>query len=304
MKIKNLQSKINYTGAIMLVGLSLIPSAVFADVAVGDSIVSIGANLNEEQRKSILNEFNAPKDAEIIEITNAEEYKYLGESIPKSKIGNKSISSSMITYTKPGSGLKIEVSKNINYVTESTYRNALTTAGVTDAEVQITAPMSVTGTAALTGILKAYEESSGVKIDDAVKKVANQEMVVTQDLQKEVGEEKTNDLINAVKVEMSKNMPENEDQVRTIINNVSEQYNINISDNQVESLVNLFIKMKNSNVNWDKVADQASKYSNAAKDLADKASDYLSSEQGQQTLEKSKGIFSQIIDWIKSFFAK
>ena len=56
-------------------------------------------------------------------------------------------------------------------------------------------------------------------------------------------------------------MPENEEQVRTIINSVSQEYNININDNQVDSLVNLFTKMKNSNVDWDKVAKEASKYS-------------------------------------------
>lgn len=302
--MKNIKTKINSTGAIVLVGLSLIPNLVFADVAVGDKIVSVGANLNDAQMETVLNELNVPKDTEIIEVTNEEEYKYLGEVIPKSKIGSKAISSSMITYTAPGSGLKIDVSDNINYITESTYRNALTTAGVTDAEVKITAPVSVSGTAALTGILKAYEISSGVKLDENLKKVANQEMVVTQSLEDQVGAQKADDLINAIKVEMSKNMPENEEQVRSIINNISEQYNINISNNQVDSLVNLFTTMKNSNVNWDKVAEQASKYSNVAKDLYGKASNYLSSEEGQQALEKSKGIFAKIIDFIKSLFAK
>lgn len=304
MKIQNLKSKINYTGAVALIGLSLIPNLVFADAAVGDNIISIGSNLDQNQREIVLNELNAPKDTEIIEVTNDEEYKYLGEIIPKSKIGSKSISSSMITYTAPGSGLKIDVSKNINYITESTYRNALTTAGVTDAEVKVTAPVSVSGTAALTGILKAYEISSNIKIDENLKKVANEEMIVAQNLQQSVGEKKTDDLINAIKVQMGKNMPENEDQVRTIINSVSQEYNINISDNQVESLVDLFTKMKNSNVDWNKVSEQASKYSNVAKELANKAGNYLSSEEGQQTLEKSKGIFAQIIDWIKNFFAK
>lgn len=273
-------------------------------MAVGDKIVSVGANLNDAQMETVLNELNVPKDTEIIEVTNEEEYKYLGEVIPKSKIGSKAISSSMITYTAPGSGLKIDVSDNINYITESTYRNVLTTAGVTDAEVKITAPVSVSGTAALTGILKAYEISSGVKLDENLKKVANQEMVVTQSLEDQVSAQKADDLINAIKVEMSKNMPENEEQVRSIINNISEQYNINISNNQVDSLVNLFTTMKNSNVNWDKVAEQASKYSNVAKDLYGKASDYLSSEEGQQSLEKSKGIFAKIIDFIKNLFAK
>ena len=37
------------------------------------------------------------------------------------------------------------------------YINALATAGVKDASVYVTAPFSVSGTPALTGIIKAYE---------------------------------------------------------------------------------------------------------------------------------------------------
>ena len=60
----------------------------------------------------------------------------------------------MITYTKPGSG-HIVRSKNINSITDAMYTNALITAGVKDAEIQITAPFKVSGTAALTGLMKA-----------------------------------------------------------------------------------------------------------------------------------------------------
>ena len=51
MKIQNFKSKINYTGVVALIGLSLVPNLVFADVAVGDSIVSIGANLDQKPTK-------------------------------------------------------------------------------------------------------------------------------------------------------------------------------------------------------------------------------------------------------------
>ncbi|WBW49946.1 DUF1002 domain-containing protein [Peptoniphilus equinus] len=288
---------------IAMAGLMLLPASVLADAAVGDSVVSIGANLDTNERSAILDELNAPKDAQIIEVTNDEEHKYLGDVVPAGKIGHKAISSSLITYTEAGSGLDIDVSDKINYITESTYRNALITAGVTDADVVITAPNSVTGTAALTGIMKAYEQTSGAVISDEVKKVANEEMVVSQQLTEEMGEQETNDLINSIKVAMEKNMPANEEQLRTVINNVAQEYHITISDNQVESLVGLFTKMKNANINWDQVAQEAGKYSDVAKDLASKAKDYLSSPEGQQVLEQSKGIFAQIIDWIKNFFA-
>ena len=45
----------------------------------------------------------------------------------------------------------------------------LITAGVKDAEIQITAPFKVSGTAALTGLMKAYETTSNKQIPEEVK---------------------------------------------------------------------------------------------------------------------------------------
>ncbi|MGQ3339185.1 DUF1002 domain-containing protein, partial [Staphylococcus aureus] len=77
-----------------------------------------------------------------------------------SQIGTKAISSASITLGEKDSGLNI-TTNNINWVTDEMYTNALITAGVKDAKIYITAPFEVSGTAALTGILKAYEVQSG-----------------------------------------------------------------------------------------------------------------------------------------------
>ena len=135
----------------------------------GESIVTLGENLSEQQKQDLLKEMKAPKDATIITVSNAEEHKFLEGIVPKAQIGTRAISSSMITYTKPGSGLIVR-SKNINWVTDAMYTNALITAGVKDAEIQITAPFKVSGTAALTGLMKAYETASNKQIPEEVKK--------------------------------------------------------------------------------------------------------------------------------------
>ena len=53
----------------------------FADVAVGDSIISFGADLSEIEKDSILKEFNPPENVQEIVTTNAEEHKYLDQLI-------------------------------------------------------------------------------------------------------------------------------------------------------------------------------------------------------------------------------
>lgn len=107
----------------------------------------------------LLAEMKAPKDATIITVSNEEEHQYLGNYISKALIGTRAISSSAVTVAKQGSGLEVET-KNINWVTDEMYINALITAGVKDAKIYITAPANVSGTAALTGIIKAYEISA------------------------------------------------------------------------------------------------------------------------------------------------
>lgn len=65
-------------------------------------------------------------------------------------------------------------------MTADMYKNALVTAGVQTQNI-VLMPMNVTGTA-LTGILKAFETSSGTKISEEVKQAANEELVVTSSL--------------------------------------------------------------------------------------------------------------------------
>ncbi|KHF27442.1 hypothetical protein LR68_03722 [Anoxybacillus sp. BCO1] len=193
---------------IFILLLFMIPSVSFADAIEGDVIITLGENLTEQQKQQILKEMNVPENAEIITVTNAEEHKYLGDIIPKGQIGTKAISSSKITIGAPGSGLQVETN-NINWVTKEMYMNALITAGVKDAVIYITAPFPVSGTAALTGLMKAYELSSNETIPDEVKKVANEEMVKTAQLGESIGNDQAVALLAKIKERNSEKSAKN-----------------------------------------------------------------------------------------------
>lgn len=282
-------------GIILILAMVMSTAAAFADAVVGDVIVSLGDNLTEQERSAILEEFNPPENANIIVTTNAEEHKYLGDVVPVGKIGNNAISSVMITYTEKGSGLKVDTSEKITYITDSIYINALITAGVEDADIKITAPKNASGTAALTGIMKAYEISTGEAIDEDIKKLANEEMIRTAELGEQIGQEKASDLINAIKREIADKNPKTKEDVRDIVITAVSDLKINLSDEQIEKLVALFDKMKNLNIDWNKVAKQI-------ENIANKASDYLSSEAGQGFLKKLQAFFNNLIEWIASLF--
>ncbi|ARZ64172.1 MULTISPECIES: DUF1002 domain-containing protein [Bacillus cereus group] len=279
---------------LLAVAVFMMPTASFADIIEGESIVTLGENLSEQQKQDLLKEMKAPKDATIITVSNAEEHKFLEGIVPKAQIGTRAISSSMITYTKPGSGLIVR-SKNINSITDAMYTNALITAGVKDAEIQITAPFKVSGTAALTGLMKAYETTSNKAIPEEVKKVANEEMVQTSQLGDKIGEEKAVQLVAKIKEEIAKEQPQTTEDLRSLIKKIADQLGITLTAEQLDNLVALFDKMKNLNIDWNQVGSQLNK-------AKEHVSAFLGSEEGQSFLDKVKDFFSSIIDFVKSLF--
>lgn len=279
---------------VLLLALFLMPIQAFADMAEGDMIITLGENLTDEQKNMLLAEMEAPKEAQIITVSNAEEHKYLGNYISKSLIGTKAISSSAITVGKAGSGLEVKT-KNINWVTDEMFINALITAGVKDASIYITAPISVSGTAALTGIIKAYEISADTTIPEEVKQAANEEMVETAELGESVGKENAAALIAKIKEEIANNAPETDAELRAIIEQAAKELGITLSEQEITSLIDLFNKLKELDIDWNQVGEQL----NQAKD---KISKFLESEEGQGFLESLKRFFVSIIDAIKSFF--
>lgn len=86
--------------------LLIMPQISYADSAEGDVIITLGKDLSAQDRQKVLNEMNAPENATIIEVTNAEEHKYLGNYISKADIGTRAISSSSITIAKKEAVLK------------------------------------------------------------------------------------------------------------------------------------------------------------------------------------------------------
>jgi uncharacterized protein YpuA (DUF1002 family) len=271
------------------------PIRSFADLAEGDMIVTLGENLTEDQKDKLLKEMDAPLDVQIVTVSNQEEHQYLGKYVAKSLIGTKAISSSAITIAPQGSGITVKTN-NINWVTDEMYVNALITAGVKDANIYITAPISVSGTAALTGIIKAYEISADKVIPEEVKQAANQEMVETAKLGDSIGEKNAAALIAKVKEEIAKNKPQNDEELRKIIEQAAKDLNVSLTDEEMQRLIDLFNKLKNLDIDWNQVSDQLNK-------AKDRISKFLESDEGQGFLEKVKQFFIWLIDAIKSIFS-
>nr|WP_216830086.1 DUF1002 domain-containing protein [Alkalihalobacterium elongatum] len=279
---------------LLLVFTILIPSLVAADAAPGDMIITLGENLSAEQQRDILNEMGAPEDVEIIYVTNEEEHHYLGNYVSRAQIGTRAISSSMITLTEPGSGLNVETN-NISWVSEGMYANALVTAGVKDADIYVTAPFSVSGTAGLTGIIKAYEITAEIEIPEEQKQIANEEMVRTGKLAESIGMEEATELMNRIKEEIAKNPVESEEDLRALIQRVAQELGVTLTEEELNGLVSLFMRLKDLNIDWNQVQNQIGK-------IRDNLGDFLNREDTQSIIASLLDILDRFIEAIKGLF--
>lgn len=272
---------------------SLPGKSVFAD---SFKSVTLGADLSDTQKKEMLEYFQVTEnDANILEITSAEEHKYLGRVASTSQLGNKSISCSYVEPTEKG-GLDVSTN-NLTWVTDGMIKNALITAGIENATVKASAPFKVSGTAALTGILKGFESSSaGEKIDEDKKEAANEELVVTGDIGEKIGQDDATNLINDVKKEVIKENPKTEKELNKIVTKATKEYKSSLSEEDIANIKAVMTKINNLDLNYNNLKDQLDDVTNQLKDK-------LSSDEAKGFFEKIGKFFSNILDAIKELFS-
>ncbi|WP_246476568.1 DUF1002 domain-containing protein [Salicibibacter cibi] len=283
--------------AAALVGAGVIssPTSAAADAAPGDIIITLGEDLSDEERETVLSEMDDGGEQDpIVEVTNEEEHEYLGEFIPAGQIGNNAISSSQITIAEAGSGIDVETNR-INYVTEGMYANALVTAGVEDAEIYVTAPFEVSGTGALTGIIKAYEIETDIEIPEDQKRIANEELVQTGELSENHGTEEATELMARIKEAIAEEDVETEEDLRDLIERIADELGITLTDEEMDGLVSLFERMQNMDIDWDQVQNQIGQ-------IRDNIDDWMSSDEAQGFVQSVLDFFSELIDTVRGWF--
>lgn len=274
----------------------LFVSVSFADAIPGDVIITLGEDLAEDDKQALLDEMGVnPDEVQVVYVTNEEEHEYLGDYIPASQIGSNAISSSRITITDNDEGIMVETN-NITRISEGMYANALVTAGVKDAEVYVTAPFNVSGTGALTGLIKAYELSSDEAIPEDQKQIANEELVKTAELGDEHGVEQATELMARIKEEIANQDIETEDDLRDLIQRLANELGISLTEEELDGLVSLFDRMRNMDINWDQVRNQLG-------NIRENVSDFISSEEGQGFIQAVVDFFSAIIDAIRGWLS-
>lgn len=236
-------------------------------------------------------------------------------------------SSIRIKKLSAGSGLTLNINQSagkITKITEDTYKNALLTAGVTDADVTIAAAEDVTGESALAGVYKAFE-AQGEPIDQSKTQVAQDELNSISNINEQntgvdgYSQEQLNKAIAEAKAEIAKqgaNLDATE--IKNIVIQKIENNGLTniINDNQINIIVNFIENAQNNGVfsgeNKDKFIEGTKNYvddiknsegfkkaTDKAKELGNNINNTLKDE---GFWDKIMNFIQSIIDWIANLF--
>lgn len=293
MKFRPFISKLTVSSLVLSIFFTAVPKEpVFAD---SFKSVTLGADLNDAQKEEMLKYFDVTKnDANVLEVTSKEEHEYLAKVATESQLGNKAISCSYVEPTEKG-GINV-TTNNLTWVNDGMIKNALITAGVENADVKAAAPFKVSGTAALTGILKGFENSStGKKIDENKKQAANEELVTTGNIADKIGQNDASNLMNDIKKDVIKEKPKTDAALNKIVDKAVQDYKGKLSDEDIANIKDVMSKINSLDLNYNNLKDQLNDVTNQLKDK-------LSSKEAKGFFDKLEKMFSDFLDSMKNAF--
>lgn len=270
--------------AALLCSACLVAGSVNPVMADAARVVTLGADLTDAQKQTMMKYFNVSSDqVQIMTITNQDEHNHLDNIAPQSQIGSRTLSCAYVKPTQSG-GIKVRTA-NLNWVTGNMIATTLSTSGVKNCEVVAACPMEVSGTGALTGIQMAYEQASGKKLDETKTKLANEEMVVTGNLADQVGKNEATTVVNQSKMDVIQNNVQNADEIQNIVINVAEQNNVSVSQEEIDKIVSLLEKIAEQGYNYDDVKETLEQVNENTTGQASSGDDTLDGENKDDTVE-------------------
>ena len=269
--------------------------------------ISFGADLKDAEKKTVMKLLEVSSDEladyKVIESTNEEEHKYLDKYIDSSVIGSRALSSVKIEENGDNDGINV-TTKNINFCTEAMYVNALSTAGISDAEVTVAGPFPLSGTAALVGAIKAYSEMHDETVDEEKMDAAVDELVTTGDMIDSMGSEKAAQLMAVIKDAVVKGNLETDEDILKAIDDGAKKLDITLTDDERQKILSVMKKIGDLDLDISDLEKSAKKVYDAI------ASSGIDLEDAKNWFEKIFGgigdffgnIFSSIGDFFKNLF--
>ncbi|HHV93957.1 MAG TPA: DUF1002 domain-containing protein [Firmicutes bacterium] len=258
--------------------------------AAANGVAVWGADLSPSEKTKIVQLMGIePSDIALeLTVTNAEEHALLGSTVPASYLGTRAVSSAYVRPLEAGKGLKI-TTHNITWVSKRMFAQALVTAGMRDAEVIAAAPVPVSGTAALTGIFKAFETASGDELPRRAKELAGEELYITREVGESIGQEQAGRLMEMVKRQVVEQGLTDEEQVIEVVRRIAADLDLSLTEREIERIASLMSKLQELDLKLDDLDRQLRQISDNVSILAE----------GQRGLRSSLAAWlQQLLDFL------
>ncbi len=254
-----------------------VPStSVYAD---GRKVLTLGADLNDQQRTAILNYFGVNgQNIQTLTITNQDERNHLGSYVPLEQIGTRTYSCALVSPTNSG-GIQVKTA-NLSWVTSNMIATTLSTSGVVNCDVLAAAPFEVSGTGALTGIIMAYETAVGINLDTTKKEVATKELITTTNIANNIGQIQATEIVNESKKQVIQGDVISDNDIDIIINEVADEQNISLSEEDREMLRDLLTQIAQQDYDYEQMKETLERVESNMNDL-------LAKQEGDEEYEES-----------------
>lgn len=94
-------------------------------------------------------------------------------------------------------------------------------------------------------------------------------MVETGELGDRIGMEEATELVTQIKETIAEENVENEDDLRALIQRIASDLGIELTDEELDGLVSLFMRMQDLNIDWNQLGEQVNQ-------IRDNIGDWLS----------------------------
>lgn len=280
----------------LLILLLILGIAVPAFADAPSARVVLGADLTEDQIAQVYSNLAIVRGSVgELTLTNAEERQVLQGFVSDEQLGTRSVSCVYFELLPAGSGLSVAVS-NVNWASREMVLQALSTAGITDARVIVTAPFPVSGTAALAGVYKAYASITGRTLDETTADAGTQELATTGELSEALGAAETSQIIGEMKDRASELGGLSDQELDRRIREIASRVHVNLSDYQVGMLRDLCRTFSRLNPeNLKKSAENVQQTIENVKTNGEKAVGFF--QRMGETLQKIASFLEKISDF-------
>ena len=148
--------------------------------------------------------------------------------------------------------------------------------------------------------MKAFENATGKNLDEDKKELASEELITTGDLGDDIGQDKATGIINDVKADIIKNNTSDKTQIANTINNITNNYNVTLTDAQVDKIIALMQKIAAQNYDYNEMKATLNNVSDVVQDNLKESGENI----GNSGILSSIGsFFSSIGNWFSNLFS-